>query len=118
MNKTGKTAPPSQTRPSKTEIRQALAQQVSAFIDAGGQIEQLEQGDSGLVDGQYQRNSFVFGQPKQTRTPIPEVAAAVDTRRHCRREHSNLTFSQHPVKRIIYDDFGEPIREVWEKPTR
>ncbi|WP_136679744.1 hypothetical protein [Neptunomonas sp. XY-337] len=100
-------------RPSKAEIRRQLEQQMQRYIANGGEVEKIERGASGLVDGAYDRNSFVFGQPKQERTPVPEALAAIDSRRHFKTEKQTYSFSKRPRKKIIYDDFGEPVREIW-----
>lgn len=100
-------------RPTKADTRQELEAQVAEFLHKGGTIEQIKSGASGLVDGAYHRNSFVHGLPKQARTPVPEVVAAIDARRHSKTSQTSHTFSKHPRKKTIYDDFGEPVREVW-----
>ncbi len=100
-------------RPTKSETRQELEKQVSEFIQKGGAITQVDQGESGLEDGAYHRNSFVFGQPKQDRTPASDSLAAIDSRRRSKVEKQTHTFSKRPRKKIIYDDFGEPVREIW-----
>ena len=99
-------------RPSKSEIRATLDDQIHAFLNDGGKIQEYDQGDSSLVDGRYDRNQFVHGLPKQLRTPIPKTLKVIDHR----RSNHNVTPIKRKltrVKKIIYDDFGEPLREVW-----
>lgn len=104
---------PMNKRPTKADTRRELEQQVSDFIKEGGSITQVDQGASGLEDGAYHRNSFVFGQPKQDRTPVSDSLAAIDSRRRSKIEKQTHSFSKRPRKKIIYDDFGEPVREIW-----
>ncbi|MCJ8298910.1 MAG: hypothetical protein MJK13_08255 [Pseudomonadales bacterium] len=100
-------------RPTKTEIRNSLAAQVNEYLNQGGQIKQFEQGDSSLIDGKYDRNQFVYGLPKQQRTPISQTLNVIDGRK---KQHI-VALSKKPklrrVKKTIYDDFGEALREVW-----
>ena len=50
------------------------------------------------------------------RTPVNEVVATLNARRAAmkrRRKPVAKRRSQGAGKRIIYDDFGEPLRRVW-----
>ena len=100
-------------RPTKTEIRNSLAAQVNEYLNQGGQIKQFDQGDSSLVDGKYDRNQFVYGLPKQQRTPISETLNVIDNRKKQRLTVPSTRPRLRRVKKTIYDDFGEPLREVW-----
>ena len=104
---------PMNKRPTKAQTRQELEEQVQAFIKNGGKVNEVDSGASGLEDGAYHRNSFVFGHPKQERTPVPEALNAIDSRRRSKVEKPTLVHSKRPKKKIIYDDFGEPVREIW-----
>ncbi|QEQ96110.1 hypothetical protein [Neptunomonas concharum] len=100
-------------RPTKAETRQELESKIQEFIKHGGAIQHVDSGASGLVEGAYHRNSFTFGHPKQERTPVPEALAAIDSRRRSKTESPTHAYSKRPRKKIIYDDFGEPVREIW-----
>lgn len=101
-------------RPTKAEARQQLESKIEEFIQQGGEIKSVESGASGLEDGNYNRNSFVFGYPKEERTPTTKEMAAIDARRRAKTvSKPSHSFSRKPKKKIIYDDFGEPVREVW-----
>ncbi len=100
-------------RPTKAERRKELEQSVQEFLNKGGVVNQVVSGASALEDGAYHRNSFVFGHPKQDRTPVPETLAAIDARRKAKTQKPSHSFSKRPKKKIIYDDFGEPVREIW-----
>jgi hypothetical protein len=100
-------------RPTKAERRKELEQSVQEFLKNGGVVKEVMSGATGLEDGAYHRNSFVFGYPKQDRTPVPETLAAIDSRRKAKLQKPTHTFSKRPKKKIIYDDFGEPVREIW-----
>lgn len=100
-------------RPTKSQTRKELELKTQEFLNNGGTVKEVDSGASGLEDGAYHRNSFVFGHPKQERTPVPEALNAIDARRRSKTEKPTLTHSKRPRKKIIYDDFGEPVREIW-----
>ncbi|KEA61691.1 hypothetical protein ADIMK_4148 [Marinobacterium lacunae] len=101
-------------RRSKAEIRRELEQQVLDYVRDGGEIKSVNPGVSGLEDGAVIRPSFNDGRPAQTRTPAMDVLAAIDARRKQSKPERKSHTKTKPRKRVIYDDFGEPLREVWE----
>jgi hypothetical protein len=100
-------------RPTKAQTRHELELKVQEFINNGGTVEEVNSGATGLEDGAYHRNSFVFGHPKQERTPVPEALNAIDSRRRVKPEKTAYSPPKRPHKKIIYDDFGEVVREIW-----
>lgn len=101
-------------RPTKSEQRRELEQQMADFLKKGGQITRVEQGASGLANGSYSKHQFTISQPRQTRTALPQVLVAIDSR----RKKSALPAQKNrqrsrPRQQVIYDDFGEPLRVVW-----
>ncbi|TBR44974.1 hypothetical protein CBF23_000265 [Marinomonas agarivorans] len=96
-------------KPTKTETRDEIALQVEEFLQRQGKIEQVKMGDSGLVDGKYHTNHIGFNEPKQTRTPLNHVVAEIQNRKKPQK------MKKRPTKKVIYDDFGEPIRWYWEE---
>jgi hypothetical protein len=99
-------------RQTKSEIRESLSSEVDEFIKQGGQIKKFDQGDSSLIDGRYDRNQFVYGFPKQSRTPVPDTMQQIDQRKTQVQKSAPATKTRR-VKKIIYDDFGDPVREIW-----
>lgn len=100
-------------RPTKSEIRDSLNNEVDEFLKQGGQIKTFDQGDSSLIDGRYDRNQFVYGFPKQSRTPVPETLQKIDQRKSKSTKQAQPVKKTRRVKKIIYDDFGDPLREIW-----
>ena len=50
------------------------------------------------------------------RTLVPEVVAAIEERRKAllkRTPKGRRQRSPQPRRKVIYDDFGEPLRKVW-----
>ncbi|MBM97372.1 MAG: hypothetical protein CMI09_16155 [Oceanospirillaceae bacterium] len=105
--------------PSKDEVREQLNQEIEAFLQRGGEVHQVAHGETGLTDGRYDERAMAFQRQQQERTPVPEVVRAIEERREASKKHRKPSLSSHPRnrqprKKIIYDDFGEPLRIVWE----
>lgn len=108
-------------RPSKRQIREQLNSDVEAFIQSGGEMRQIEKGMSGL--GHQTEAPLAFDQKKE-RTPVDDVLKNIDSKREQLKEERRLksrynnstavTTSHRAKKKIIYDDFGEPLRVIWE----
>jgi hypothetical protein len=101
----------------KKQIRLDLEQQVNEFLHQGGDVQQIKRGVSGRHPGDpplKASNSF-FSKAREERTYLPEVVAALEARR---QEKSGKTKAKPPTaskprKKMIYDDFGEPLRWEW-----
>jgi hypothetical protein len=90
-----------------------MEQEIWQFLNNGGEIKQIERGISGRLDNQNINQAVPFYQgEKQTRTLLNDTVKAIDERK---QKKKNTSQKKHtPKKKIIYDDFGEPIREIWE----
>tara|TARA_R110001606_G_scaffold61161_3_gene143400 strand:- start:178 stop:495 length:318 start_codon:yes stop_codon:yes gene_type:complete len=98
----------------KRDTRKELESLVDQFIKKNGTIQQVDMGESGLVDGKYNTSHLGFNEPKQDRTPLNHVVAAIHQRKHSKSPPTTTT-KKRPKKKIIYDDFGDPLRWVWEE---
>ena len=101
---------------SKAELRSEIEEQVSDYLRRGGAVETVSRGVSGRDshDGPLPGFSGFSPRPREQRTYLPEVVAAIEARKrrpkppeHARNRKPRL------VRRAIYDDFGEPIRWEW-----
>ncbi|TYL49448.1 hypothetical protein [Marinomonas sp. IMCC 4694] len=99
---------------SKRDTRNELESLVDQFIKKNGTIQQVNMGESGLVDGKYNTSHIGFNEPKQDRTPLNHVVAAIQQRKQ-NRMAPQTTVKKRAKKKVIYDDFGEPLRWVWEE---
>ena len=99
-------------RPTKREIRQQMDNEVESYLNKGGAVREFERGESGLVNGKIDDRSSGFEQKKQERTPLTDELKAVDDRKKS-GSSAKPPKPKRPHKKIIYDDFGEAIREVW-----
>lgn len=102
--------------PSKQAIRESLDKDVDAFLQRGGDIHQVQQGETGLEARSAPLRAPLFNEPKTERTPVDDVIAALDERRDQKRKSSAGTRRGRKPRRrkqVIYDDFGEALRTVW-----
>ena len=100
----------------KKDTRNEIDSLVEEFIKANGKIQQVDMGESGLVDGKYNTAHMGFSEPKKERTPLNHVVAAIQQRKGSKTTPSTpFSYPKKPKKKIIYDDFGEPLRWVWEE---
>lgn len=102
-------------RPSKSELRDQLNAEVAQFLKKGGEIEQVEMGESALIDGRYNLHKSTLDRPSpQERTPIHGLLSTIDSRRKGKVPATkNQPRIKVPKEKVIYDDFGEPVRTVW-----
>ncbi|MDE0841571.1 MAG: hypothetical protein OSA42_05195 [Porticoccaceae bacterium] len=100
--------------PSKTTIRRDIVRKTEEFLSRGGEIKQHIAGESAEQAGQPRsRPVFVSGELPQGRTYLNEVVSAIDSRKKKAKPPVSVKPRKRPRKKIIYDDFGEPLREVW-----
>ncbi|ROS04940.1 hypothetical protein EDC56_0457 [Sinobacterium caligoides] len=101
--------------PSKADIRADLDAQINAYLDGGGQVNHVQRGLSGRIDTSkpLSANSIGFEKPKDTRTSLGNVVSEIEARRSPAKEPASI--KKRVRKKIIYDDFGEPLRWVWEE---
>lgn len=98
----------------KKDTRKELESLVDQFIKAKGEIQQVDMGESGLVDGKYNTSHMGFSEPKQDRTPLNHVVATLQQRK-TNKSPPKPAIKKRPKKKVIYDDFGDPLRWVWEE---
>ncbi|MDG1166032.1 MAG: hypothetical protein P8P26_02520 [Porticoccaceae bacterium] len=101
---------------SKHTMRKELRRKTEEFLSRGGEIKQHNAGETGdPADKPRARSAFVSAQPRQTRTYVNDAVAALDNRKKKKTSDQPVKVSKRPKKKIIYDDFGEPLREVWSE---
>lgn len=105
-------------KPSKTQLRQQIENQVVDYLKRGGDVVQVERGISGRTgpDGPGPKAPPLFQEPRAERTPLPEVVAKLEARRKPAPSAKRKRPTPPVPRRIpVYDDFGEIIRWVWEE---
>lgn len=101
--------------PTKADLRDELQKQIDAFTCKGGKIQEIDKGVTGRESPHASLKTPLFNEPKITRTPLTEVIAAIDSRRQA-KSAPKKTVKSAPKEKIIYDDFGEPLRKIWTNP--
>jgi hypothetical protein len=103
---------------SKEDIRKTMTQDIDQFLRNGGEVTAIPTGVSGrdeTTNTAFPSNRL-FLEPSAKRTLVPEVVATIEARRKAMlkrtpaRKRSRLP---SPRKKVIYDDFGEPVRKIW-----
>ena len=101
----------------KSEIRSELNQQMAHFLAAGGNIETVCQGASAYTDGIPKAATFVINEPRKIRTSVNEATAALAARKTTQKSQHSASNTSRTLRngpRVIYDDFGEPLRKIWD----
>ena len=101
-------------RASKNKIRGDIQRKTEEFLSRGGEIKKHDCGETGEpADKPRAKSVFVSNQPRQTRTYINDVVSAIDNRKKKPAKAAPKPTTKRRRKKVIYDDFGEPLREVW-----
>lgn len=100
----------------KKDLRKSLTDDIEEFLRQGGEVNTFERGESGLVNGRYSEQSMSF-EKRQERTPVSDVLKAIDERKESKKKSPTkpVQKKKSPRKKVIYDDFGEPLRVIWEE---
>ncbi len=103
---------------SKAEVREKLEEETERFLRKGGEVKEIPVGESGKNpdDPPLYLNRRLFVEPRESRTLVPEVVAAIEARRLEKRSRKSQRAARRTPQRrrkMIYDDFGEPLRQVW-----
>ncbi|WP_075185039.1 hypothetical protein [Teredinibacter haidensis] len=96
----------------KAQIRAEIDGQINQYLASGGEVNAIESGISGNLNNCNHFSNSPNFQPKQDRTPVTEVIKQVEQRRK-QKPGPPLNRHSRPKKKLITDDFGEPLRWVW-----
>lgn len=100
-------------KPTKTrrQLHQEMEQQVQEFLHKGGHVNEVPRGLSGRLDANGPLISIFDGNSQEDRTPLPEVVAAIEARK--KPQLAQKLKKTRPRKKVILDDFGQPLRWEW-----
>lgn len=102
--------------PSKSDLRDELNQEIEAFLAKGASVTEVPRGvssrDSALAP--LKPETWQMDKSKGEWTYLPEVVDTLEQRRADKtRKPPPVTKPKRPKKKLIYDDFGEPLRWIW-----
>ncbi|GAB3048031.1 hypothetical protein GCM10026915_08580 [Simiduia litorea] len=97
----------------KAQIRDEINEQINAFIGDGGAVSSIPRGISGREPTTTPPLPISFDREQQTRTPVQGIVTAIEARRHARPLNKTIKRASKPRKKMIYDDFGQPLRWQW-----
>jgi len=84
------------------------------FLHSGGEVKSVSMGDSGREPTTNPPIPVSFDGPKVERTPVGEVISAIEARRGKKNSPPPSTTRQpKPTKKMVLDDFGQPLRWQW-----
>ena len=103
------------TGPSKKTLREELHSKTKDFLSKGGEIQRCDPGETGEpLDKPRSKSVFVSPSNLKTRTYLNDLVSKLDSRKKKRKKTAEPKKAVvRPRKKIIYDDFGEPVREIW-----
>mgnify|MGYP006176524823 FL=1 len=96
--------------PTKAEMRAELERQIQDYLQTGGVVQDVPRGISGHLDNRNLFGNLGQNPPRQERTPVDDVVQALEARKH---PHTNIKKNKRPRKKLLTDDFGEPLRWIW-----
>lgn len=100
----------------KSSQRDRIQREIEDFLSRGGQIETVAPGASGAgnrAPGAWRPGAAANPTPPRERIPLDHLLVAIDQRRKPARPAAKTSARKRPRKRLIYDDFGEPLRWEW-----
>ncbi|MFT7560282.1 MAG: hypothetical protein ACI93R_002200 [Flavobacteriales bacterium] len=98
---------------SKKDVRSELDEQISNFIELGGTVDKIPRGTSGNDENTNLFRQSTPIQNRETRTPLNDVVRELDERKANKRKTA-IRRPRKPQRKLIVDDFGDPLRWVWE----
>ena len=100
---------------SKKFIRKEILAKTQDYLCNGGLIEEVSLRESGQNTKEpIVRPAFKIDDSSKNKIYLTDVVSTIDARK-LKTTKSRLLTKNHSGrhKKIIYDDFGEPLREVW-----
>ena len=101
--------------PSKAELSAQIQRQTESFLRHGDKINQIPKGVSSRDETgrPIPKERWQMERSASERTYLPEVVDALEQRKQNNKVKKPSPRVKKPRKRLIYDDFGEPLRWVW-----
>ncbi|UTA49051.1 hypothetical protein L1F30_05750 [Simiduia sp. 21SJ11W-1] len=97
----------------KAQIRDEINNQIANYLSDGGEVLAVPRGISGREPTIHPPLPISFDRDQQNRTPVTEVISAIEQRRQQKHPPAPPRRRNQPRKKLIYDDFGQPLRWQW-----
>lgn len=98
---------------SKRILRQDILRKTEEYLSRGGEIKKYRAGESAERADIPRKKAKFVGLGLSYQNDLSEVILAIDERKANLRNPPSVLPRSAPRKKVIYDDFGEPLREVW-----
>jgi len=100
--------------PSKADLQQEIDRQIESYLGGGSSVQQIPRGVSSHEGGEKLPPArWQMEKSKGDRTYLPQLVDSLERRRREKPPATPTKQRKRPRKRLIYDDFGEPLRWVW-----
>lgn len=99
----------------KAQIRAEIDEQISAYIKKGGAVHDIPNGISGRTSNENPFSHMASTGAPQERTPLVEIVKQIESRKSRPKLAPPPKTPRRPRRKLITDDFGEPVRWVWEE---
>lgn len=96
-------------KPTKKELREQLEAALGQYVAQGGEVKQIARGISGFDSRYHAFTVQPIEKPAQQRTDLSDVLKTLSLRKAALMKKP---VRRKPTKKLIYDDFGEPLRWV------
>lgn len=100
----------------KRQLRAELDQQLADYLREGGEVKEVPRGISGRFDAKGPLTPLFTPtkdeNPLAGRTPLTHVVQALEARKHPVPVPKRPK-PKRPRKKMILDDFGQPVRWEW-----
>lgn len=100
----------------KAQVRAEIEQQVASYLSEGGHVSQHPRGESGRLGALHPFKTSHSERPTEGRTPVNDAIAAIESRKRP-SEKPTRAQQKKPKKILLKDDFGQPLRWVWQDET-
>ncbi len=101
----------------KAQTRAEINQQIADFLQTGGEVKAVQRGVSGRDIGQNLALPMTMERSNTSRTLVNDEVAAIEARRKSKTKPALKPRPKKPERKLIVDDFGEPVRWIWVDPN-
>ncbi|MBT8149136.1 MAG: hypothetical protein KJO24_04355 [Gammaproteobacteria bacterium] len=103
---------------SKSDIRAEIERQTQKFLQRGCAVDEIPKGVSSrdTAAGPFKAEQWHLEKSQTERTYLTDIVDNLESRKQQKSKvpaSGDAKRRKRPRRRLIYDDFGEPLRWVW-----